>query len=123
MAKPLFVFATQRSGTNFLRYCLASDERITDLNEIFGFNVRPALFWRHRKKVLALDYGKILGLNTGVVPDCIDGMLNDLGVSVDRLTPSTVRLARSLDDTVENFDSEVKPLLQGSDLGYLLKAA
>ena len=53
MAKPLFVFATQRSGTNFLRYCLATDKRIVDLNEIFGFNVRPALFWRHRKKVLA----------------------------------------------------------------------
>ena len=263
MAKPLFVFATQRSGTNFLRYCLASDERIADLNEIFGFNVRPALFWRHRKKVLdeqpemvfpsddnmsklfesfiqkfiepmdaeyvlidvkynsvhnlnpvwqslldvpfllrqikkhqfpvihlvrrnvlathvshvraertgqyiaemgddvesvkvrldlsnliddlsrrlseiqvfenwlsglglnqlySMDYEEIIGLNTGVVPDCIDGMLNDLGVSVDCLTPSTMKLARSLDDTVENFDSEVKPLLQGSDLGYLLKA-
>ena len=70
-----------------------------------------------------MDYEEILGLNTGVVPDCIDGMLNDLDVSVDCLTPSTMKLARSLDDTVENFDSEVKPLLQGSDLGYLLKAA
>ena len=264
MAKPVFVFATQRSGTNFLRYCLATDKRIKDLNEIFGFNVRPALFWRHRKKVLdeqpemifpsddnmsklfesfilefvepldveyalidvkynsvhnlnpvwqsllevpfllkeikkhqfpvihlvrrnvlethisnvrakrtgqyvanvgddvesvnvrldlsnlinelsrrlseiqvfenwlcglglnnlySLDYEEILGLNTGVVPDCIDGMLNDLGVSVDCLTPRTVKLVSSLNDMVENFDSEVKPLLQGADLGYLLKAA
>ena len=58
-----------------------------------------------------------------ILPACIDEMLNDLGVSVDCLTPSTMKLARSLDDTVENFDSEVKPLLQGADLGYLLKAA
>ena len=264
MAKPLFVFATQRSGTNFLRYCLSSDERIADLNEVFGFNVRPALFWRHRQKVMeehpemifpsddnmsnllesfiqkfaapldakyalidvkynsvhnlnpvwqsisevpfllkqikkhqfpvihlirrnvletyvsnvraartgqyiaqvgedvksakvrldssilidelsrrlseiqvfenwlsglglknlySLDYEEILSLNTGVVPNCIDDMLNDLGICVDCLTPSTTKLARSLDDTVENFNSEVIPLLQASDLSYLLKAA
>ena len=264
MAKPLFIFATQRSGTNFLRSCLASDARIANLHEIFGFNGRPALFWQHRKKVTekhpemvypsddnmsrlfelfiqefveplnteyalmdvkynsvhnlnpawhslldvpfllkqikkhqfpvihlvrrnvletyvsnviaaqtgqfvarsdgdvkdvkvkldssiligelsrrlseiqvfenwlnrigldkvySLDYEQIRGLNTGVVPDCIAEMLNDLGISVDCLTPGTVKLVRSLDDTVENFNSEVMPLLQGSDLGYLLKAA
>ena len=74
-------------------------------------------------KVYSLDYEQIRGLNTGVVPDCIAEMLNDLGISVDCLTPGTVKLVRSLDDTVENFNSEVMPLLQGSDLGYLLKAA
>jgi len=52
MAIPVYIFANQRSGTNFLRNALVSTGEFTDMNEIFQPN-EPAIFWTFYSEFIA----------------------------------------------------------------------
>lgn len=52
MAIPVFLFANQRSGTNFLRNILVSTGEFVDLNEVFQAG-EPSLYWDHFRDEVA----------------------------------------------------------------------